>query len=103
MRDAMMDAGYTCNGGEWTSPFSGKVTSFQPAREEFMVVQGLGALVHNSPLTWHRQIRRLQERIKDLEQQLGTRASESQPKEVPLSRRVMPWEMFINEDDHDQI
>ena len=43
MKDEMIHAGYKWDpdGKVWISPYSGMATSFQPAREEFMLVRNL--------------------------------------------------------------
>ena len=66
MRDEMLNAGYIWENNLWTSPYTGRVTSFQPAREEYMIVRQLGGLVDNSPMNWAHQINALNARIKRL-------------------------------------
>lgn len=61
----MINEGYTCNGGQWTSPYSGQTTSFQPAREEFMIVRNLG-IAYKTPMDWMREVRRLKSQNKAL-------------------------------------
>lgn len=66
MREQMISEGYVCEGGNWISPYTGEATSFQPARDEFLLVCKLGGIIRNSPMEWLRQVRSQKDRIKNL-------------------------------------
>jgi hypothetical protein len=70
MKEQMIEDGYTEKNGQWTSPYTGETSSFQPMREEYITICKLGRLLHNSPRNWFNQLRQSDNRNKGLVKQL---------------------------------
>lgn len=102
MRDEMLRDGYTHDAGKWTSPYTGNVTTFQPAREEYLIVRNLG-IARKTPMDWMREVRRLKDQVKALRDrivQLEGTPSEQLP--ILTSKAATPFEIgmtFPWEDD----
>lgn len=63
MKEEMLNDGYIFEGGQWKSPYTGDVTSFQPAREEYLIIRRITGLMHNSPRQWMRQLKDMERRF----------------------------------------